>query len=79
MEVGGNASFRPLHPQEKDPVPIIQKAGWAPGPVWTDGENLAYTGIRSQDRPARSVSLYRLNYHSPQNSTRSNAKTIWGS
>ena len=25
----------------KDPVLIIQEAGWAPGPVWTDGENLA--------------------------------------
>ena len=25
----------------KDPVPIVQEAGWAPGPVWTDVENLA--------------------------------------
>ena len=25
----------------KDPVPIVQKAGWAPGPVWTGAENLA--------------------------------------
>ena len=25
----------------KDPVPIIQEAGWAPGPVWTGAENLA--------------------------------------
>jgi hypothetical protein len=31
---------------------IIQEAGWAPGPVWTDAENLAPTGIRSPDRPA---------------------------
>ena len=22
-------------------VPIVQEAGWAPGPVWTDVENLA--------------------------------------
>jgi hypothetical protein len=28
--------------------------GWAPGPVWTGVENLASTGIRSPDRPARS-------------------------
>ena len=25
----------------KDPVRIIQVAGWAPGPVWTGAENLA--------------------------------------
>ena len=25
----------------KDTVPIVQKAGWAPGPVWTGAENLA--------------------------------------
>jgi len=23
----------------KDPVPIVQEAGWAPGPVWTDGKS----------------------------------------
>jgi hypothetical protein len=33
----------------KDPVPIVEKAGWAPGPVWTDEENFAPTGIRSPD------------------------------
>ena len=46
----------------KDPVPIVQKAGWAPGPVWTGAENLAPTGFRSPGRPARSQSLYRLSY-----------------
>ena len=45
-----------------DPVPIVQKAGWAPGPVWTVAENLALTGIRSPDRPVRSESLYRMSY-----------------
>ena len=30
----------------KDPVPIVQEAGWAPGLVWTGAENLAPTGIR---------------------------------
>ena len=38
----------------KDPVPIVQESGWAPGPVWTGVENLAPTGIRSPDRAARS-------------------------
>ena len=25
----------------KDPIPTVQEAGWAPGPVWTGAENLA--------------------------------------
>ena len=50
----------------RDPVPIVQEAGWAPGPVWTGVENLAPTGIRSPDRPARSQSLYRLSYPGPR-------------
>ena len=29
----------------KDPVPIIQEAGWALGPVWTGAENLAPSGF----------------------------------
>ena len=49
----------------KDPVPIVQEAGWAPGPVWTSAENLAPTGILSQDRPARSESLYRRSHPGP--------------
>jgi len=44
----------PLFTPGKDQVPIVQEAGWAPGPVWTGAENLASTGIRSPDRPARS-------------------------
>jgi len=49
-------------PPGKIPLPIVQKAGWAPGPVWTGAENLAPSGIQSPDRPARSQSLYRLRY-----------------
>jgi hypothetical protein len=58
------SASRPVRfvPPDKDPVPIVQEAGWAPGPVWTGAENLAPTGIRSPDRPARSQSLYRLSY-----------------
>ena len=48
-------------PPEKGPVPIVQEAGWAPGPVWTDRKSRP-TGIRYPDRPARSQSLYRLSY-----------------
>jgi hypothetical protein len=34
----------PLYPR-KDPKPIVQEAGWAPGPVWTCAKNLAPAGI----------------------------------
>ena len=46
----------------KGPVPIVLKAGWAPGSVWTGAENIVPTGIRSPDRPARNESPYRLSY-----------------
>ena len=46
----------------QDPVPIVQYAGWVPGPVWTVAPP---TGIRSPDRPARSESLYRPSYGGP--------------
>ena len=53
---GWGVSFtpRPLFTPGKDPVPIVQEAGWVPGPVWTGAENLSPTGIRSPIRPAHS-------------------------
>ena len=60
-----NATPWPLYSRERDPVPILQEAGWAPGPVWTGAENLAAAGIRSPDRPTHSESLYRLRYLGP--------------
>ena len=44
---------RPYFTPGKDPVPIVQKVGWAPGPVWTGGKSRP-TGIRSPDRSALS-------------------------
>jgi hypothetical protein len=32
---------QPHFTPRKDPVPIVQEAGWAPGLVWTGTENLA--------------------------------------
>jgi hypothetical protein len=66
LEGGGGltshpASFIP----GKYPVAIVQEAGWVPWPVWTGAENLAATGIRSLDLPARSESLNRLRYPGP--------------
>ena len=57
-----NATPRPLYPRERDPLPIVREAEWAPGLVWTGAENLAPTGIRLPDRPACSESRYGLSY-----------------
>jgi len=45
----------------KDPVPILQEAGWAPGPVWTDGKSRPHRDS-IPDLPGLSQSLYRLSY-----------------
>jgi len=45
----------------KDPVPILQEAEWASGPVWTSGKSRPHQDS-IPDRPARSQSLYRLSY-----------------
>ena len=34
---------------------LYRKLGWTSGPVWTGSEYLVPTGIRSPDRPARTV------------------------
>jgi len=54
--------LQPQFTPGKDPVPIVQEAGWAPGPVWTGAENLAPTRIQSPDHPAHCQSLYQLRY-----------------
>jgi hypothetical protein len=63
LEYGGWSAPRPgRFTPGKEPVPIAQEAWWASGPVWTCAKNLVPTGIRSQDCPVRSQSLYRLSY-----------------
>ena len=52
---------RPHITPGKDPVPILQEAGWAPGPIWTSGKSRPHLDSIT-DRPARSQSLYRLSY-----------------
>jgi len=49
MGVGGQPHTLAASTPGKDPVPIVQEGGRAPGPVWTGTENLAPTGIRSPD------------------------------
>ena len=50
---------RPHFTPGKDPVPIVQEAGWAPGPVWTSGKSRRHWDS-IPDRPTRSQSLYLL-------------------
>jgi len=42
LEGGEGSASRPNRfTPEKYPVPTVQEAGWAPGPVWTGAKNLA--------------------------------------
>jgi len=46
-------------PPGKDPVPILQEAGWAPGPAWTGGKSRPQRDSIPV-RPALSQSLNQL-------------------
>jgi hypothetical protein len=65
MGVGGQRHAPAALPTGMTRYPLYRRLGKAPGPVWKGIENLARTGIRSPDRPARSESLYRLRYPGP--------------
>jgi hypothetical protein len=52
---------RPTLPPGKTQVPIVQEAGWAPGPVWKGGKSRPHQDL-VPDRPAHSQSLYWLSY-----------------
>jgi len=56
-----SSTTRPHVTPGKDPVPILQDAWWAPGPVWTGGKSCSHRDS-IPDRPSRSQSLYRLSY-----------------
>jgi len=55
MEVGSLQHVPAALPPEEEPVPIVQETGWAPGPIWTDAENLIPTGNRFSDSPAHRI------------------------
>ena len=57
-----NATPRPLYFRESNPVPNVQEAGCAPGPVWRVAENFASTSIRSPACPPRKESRNRLRH-----------------
>ena len=63
LEGGEWSAALPGHtlPPGKHPVPILQEAGWARGPVWMGRKSRPHRDS-IPDRPARSQSLYRLSY-----------------
>jgi len=67
LEEGEWSASRPavLYPG-KEPVPILQEAGWAPGLVWTGGKSRTHRDS-IPDHPAHSQSLYRVSYRAHYN------------
>ena len=53
---------RPLFTPGKDPVPIVQDDGLAPGPVWTGAENLAPPPPGFDPRTVQPVASRYTNY-----------------
>ena len=47
-----NVTPRPFFNPGKEPVPVLQEAGWAPGPVWMGGKASPHRDS-IPDRPAR--------------------------
>jgi hypothetical protein len=54
MWLGGQRHAPAALPRKKHPGPIVQKAEWVSGPIWTGARNLAATGNRSPARLAHS-------------------------
>jgi len=49
-------------PGKETRYPLYRRLNGPPGPGWAFAKNIAPTGIRSADRPARSESLHWLRY-----------------
>ena len=65
MRVGGLRHVPAALPPGKTRYPLCRRLGGAAVPVWTGAENLAFTGIRYPDHPARSESIYGLSCPGP--------------
>jgi len=50
--------------RDRDPLVMVETAGWTPRLVWTGAENLTPTGIRLPDLPARIEPLITGNHAS---------------
>ena len=59
----GSQHYAPaVLPPRKDLILIVQEAGWASVAGVDDTENIASTGVRSPDFPARDKSLHTLRH-----------------
>ena len=65
MAVGIQRHIPTVLPPGKNPVPIVQEAGWELGPVWSGAENLVHHRDSIAGPSSRSESLYRLSYPGP--------------
>ena len=61
---GVSSTPRPHFTPGKDPVPILQEAGWIPGPVWTGGKSRPHW-YSSPDRPGFLGCLYENYWGDP--------------
>ena len=55
--MGGQRRLGRLTPGN-DPVPIVQEAGWAPGPVWTGATKLELFIISGRTLKIHNLPLY---------------------
>ena len=62
MGVGGQRHAPTALTPGKDPVPIVQEAGWAQGLVWTGGKFRPPPGFDHRTVQPVAQSLYRLSY-----------------
>ena len=63
MGVGGQHHAAAAFTHGKDPVPIVQEAVWAPGPVWMGVENLAPPGV--DPRTVQPIAIRYTDYALP--------------
>ena len=70
LEGGEWSAARPGRtlPPGKEPVPILQEAGWAPGPVWRAGKSRPHRDS-IPDRPAPSSAAIPTQLPGPQTYT----------
>ena len=74
-EVDGQRHAPAAFTSGKDPVPIVQEAGWAPGPVWKYAENLASPGFNP--RTFQPVASRYTDYAIPAPISVSDVSKIW--
>jgi hypothetical protein len=58
MVVGGQTHTPAASTPGKDPVPIVQEAGWTPGPVWTGGKSRPHRDSIPEPAVCRYMYIY---------------------